>query len=323
MAKNTIHQRIHDELNQAQHIVITAHVRPDGDAVGSVLGLAQALREQGKQVQTVLQDKVDSKYFDLSGANDIKNKIEEPYDYLIVVDSADRERTGKVLDGIQKVDLVIDHHISHVNFGMIDLVEADFEATALVLYEYMPLWGLPISKASAECLMTGIISDTLGFRTSNTSTKSLRAVADMMELGANLPEIYFQALSSRSLSELRYWAHGLGKISFEDGIVWTTLTLEDRKKSQYQTNDDADLVNQLSSMQGAAMAIIFVEQPGGFIKVSWRSVPGVDVSSLAGSFGGGGHTAAAGAEVTGDLASVMQDVLMKSKVYLENSSSQI
>ena len=318
MSKQFIHERIRAELAQAQNIVISAHIRPDGDAIGSMLGLAQALREQGKQVQTVLQDDVDPKYFGLTGATEVSHKIEAPYDYLIVVDSADRARVGNVLDDVGEVDLVIDHHISHINFGKIDVVEAELEATALVLYEFMPEWGLPLSKASAECLMTGIVADTLGFRTSNTSPKSLRAVANMMDMGVNLPEVYFQTLSSRSLAELRYWAQGLGKISFADGLVWTSLSLEDRKKSSYQTNDDADLVNLLSSMQGASLAIIFVEQPEGSVKISWRSVPGVDVSKLAAKFGGGGHAAAAGADVQGAFEKVIQEVLTESNAYLIN-----
>ena len=318
MKEEKLHQRITSELAQAQNIVITAHIRPDGDAVGSMLGLAQALREQGKTVQTVLQDSIDEKFLGLAGANDIQTEIRKPYDYLIVVDCADRARVGSVLDGIEKVNLVIDHHISHINFGVIDFVETSFEATALILYAYIPMWGLRLSKASAECLMTGILSDTIGFRTSNTTPKSLRAVLEMMDMGISLPEVYFKTLSSRTLPELRYWAQGLAKIQLEDGVVWTALSLEDREKSGYQSNDDADLINHLSSMQGAKMAIIFVEQPGGTVKVSWRSVPGVNVSVLAESFGGGGHAAAAGADITGTLPDVIHTVLAPSKSHLNN-----
>lgn len=317
MKEERLHQRIQAALAQAQNIVITAHIRPDGDAVGSMLGLAQALREQGKTVQTVLQDPIDEKFLGLAGATEVQTSINKPYDYLIVVDCADRARVGAVLDGIEKVDLVIDHHISHINFGLIDFVESDFEATALILYTFIPRWGLSLSKASAECLMTGVLSDTIGFRTSNTTQKSLRAVLEMMDLGVNLPEVYFKTLSSRTFSELRYWAQGLEKIRLEDGIVWTSLTLQDRQQSGYQSNDDADLINHLSSMQGAKMAVIFVEQPGGTVKVSWRSVPGVNVSVLAESFGGGGHAAASGADIKGSMPDVIQNVVCSSKAYLK------
>ena len=211
---------------------------------------------------------------------------------------------------------MIDHHVSHIDYGEIDFVEADFEATALVLYEFMPKWGLEISIESAKCLMTGILSDTIGFRTSDTSSKSLRAVAEMMDMGVDLAKIYFQTLSSRSINELRYWAQGLGKINFKDGIVWTSLSFEDRKKSGYKQNDDADLVNHLSAMQGASMAVIFTEQANEMVKISWRSGPGIDVSVLANQFGGGGHAASAGADVSGKLPEVIDRVLAQTKVYL-------
>lgn len=317
-ANEIIHQRIRAELTQAQNIVITGHIRPDGDAIGSMLGLAQALREQGKQVQTVLQDPIDPKYSTLIGADGIKDSIEQAYDYLIVVDSADRARVGNVLDDATIVDLAIDHHISHEDFAEIDFVVANYEATALLIYDCLSAWGLAISKESAECLMTGILSDTIGFRTSSTTPKSLHAVAEMMALGVSLPDVYFKTLSSRSIEELRYWGLGLGKLHYEDGIVWTSLDQQDRETSGFPRYDDADLINHLSSMQGALIAIIFVEQPGGSVKISWRSVPGVDVSRLASKFGGGGHAAAAGADVPGDLATVMEQVLTKSKSYLAN-----
>lgn len=318
MTQETLNTRIKNELEKARNIVITAHIRPDGDAVGSVLGLAQALREKGKNVETVLQDRIDEKFLVLAGGTEIKTAITTPYDYLIVVDCADRARAGGVLDDVEKVDLTIDHHISHINFGEIDFLQSDYEATALILFDFLPQWGVPLSKESAECLMTGILSDTIGFRTSSTTPKSLKAVAEMMDMGVNLSEVYFRTLSSRTLSELRYWAQGLEKIHLEDDVVWTALSLEDREKSGYDSSDDADLINHLSSMKGAKMAIIFVEQPNGRVKVSWRSVPGVNVSVLAETFGGGGHAAASGADITGSLSEVIQSVICSSKAYLSN-----
>jgi len=316
LTNEILHNRIKKELEQAKNVVIMGHIRPDGDAIGSLLGLAQALRERGKTVKTVLQDPADSKFDHLPGADRIHSRISGEFDYLITVDSADRKRIGSVLPETSTPDLVIDHHVSHIDYGEIDFVEADFEATALVLYEFMPKWGLEISIESAKCLMTGILSDTIGFRTSDTSSKSLRAVAEMMDMGVDLAKIYFQTLSSRSINELRYWAQGLGKINFKDGIVWTSLSFEDRKKSGYKQNDDADLVNHLSAMQGASMAVIFTEQANEMVKISWRSGPGIDVSVLANQFGGGGHAAAAGADVSGKLPEVIDRVLAQTKVYL-------
>jgi phosphoesterase RecJ-like protein len=122
---------------------------------------------------------------------------------------------------------------------------------------------------------------------------------------------------SRSFEAVRFWGKGLININREGPIIWTSLTIEDRKSAGYSGRDDADLINVLSSIKNASIAIIFVEQPKGSIKVSWRAQPGIDISQIALSFGGGGHPAAAGADIQGVLEEVSSDVLQRTKEYLE------
>jgi bifunctional oligoribonuclease and PAP phosphatase NrnA len=113
----------------------------------------------------------------------------------------------------------------------------------------------------------------------------------------------------RSFEAARYWGQGLAKLHHNDHIVWTSLTQEDRKAADYTGNDDADLINILSTIEDANIAIIFVEQHGGKVKVSWRAIPGLEVAQVAFSFGGGGHAAASGAEIEGTLEDIQQRVL--------------
>lgn len=315
MNKN-LDARIREELQAAQSFVIVSHIRPDGDAIGSMLGFAQALREAGKVVQCVLQDAVHPKYFHLAGAQEVQSRVEGPFDYLIVVDCADRRRTGTALDGLPMPNLVVDHHKTHENFGHIEFVEAQSEATALLLAERLGAWGLKISPAVGACLLTGILTDTLGFRTSNTTANALRVSADIVDLGVDLPFIYRQALVSRTLPELKYWACGLDAIKLENGLIWTALTLSDRMKANYSENDDADLINALSSVSDALITVLFIEQGADKVKVSWRSVEGLDVSLLAEQFGGGGHAAAAGADVNGSMDEVKTRVLGLTRTFL-------
>ena len=201
----------------------------------------------------------------------------------------------------QKPDLVIDHHKTNINFGKLNLVEDEAEATALMLAKHIPLWGLSIDAGAASALLTGILADTIGFRTSNVTAEALRVSAELVDLGANLHEIYYQTLVTRSLAEARYWGQGLTKLQYEDGLLWSELTLEDRAKAGYFENDDADLVNTLSSIADVLITVLFVQQSDERVKISWRSVAGLDVSGLAFQFGGGGHAAAAGADVSGSL----------------------
>ena len=138
-----------------------------------------------------------------------------------------------------------------------------------------------------------------------------------MEVGVNMSELYMRGLVSRSYEASRYWGAGLSKLETADGLVWGTLTLEDRKAAGYSGNDDADLINEISAINGKKVGMIFVEQHDSHVKVSWRALEtGVDVSSVAKHFGGGGHAAAAGADIPGALNEIQPLVLKTTREML-------
>jgi phosphoesterase RecJ-like protein len=139
--------------------------------------------------------------------------------------------------------------------------------------------------------------------------QALRVAADLLAFGIDLPEIYQRTLLQRSFEAVNYWASGLSRIERQDGLVWTSLTLADRKQAHYPGGDDADLINVIAAIENIDIAIIFIEQSRHRVKVSWRARPGLDVSQIARSFGGGGHPAAAGAEIQGELVEVQTRVL--------------
>ncbi len=296
-----IDKQIKNSLFQAQIIGITAHIRPDGDAIGSLLGLGLALINAGKKVEMVLRDGVSQSFRHLDGSELIMREFSSDCDLNVVVDCSDLKRTGGVLDG-RKVHIAIDHHVTNDNFADINLTEPSAVATSEILAERLPAWGLELTKPVACALLTGIISDSIGFRTSNTTAKSLRLAAGLMDLGANISELYNKALIYRSYAATNYWGYALSRLQHEDNLVWTSLTLEDRANSGYKGNDDADLTNILSSIDPLDVAVLFVEQKPDLVKVSWRARPGLDISALALSFGGGGHPAASGAEIDGKLS---------------------
>lgn len=295
-------------LQDAQKILVTSHIRPDGDAIGSLLGLGLSLQQTGKTVSMVLPDGVSSSFHHLTGCDQIIRNSDDVVDLTIVVDCSDLGRTGTSL-GDRSVDLNIDHHVTNLKFGKVNLIDPKAVATSAILAEHLPEWGLEINRPVAEALLTGIISDTIGFRTSNMTGKALRLAAELMETGANLSELYHQALVQRTLNSVRYWGQGLSHLQKRKRMVWTTLTLEDRKIASYSGSDDADLNNVLSTIVGFDVAILFVEQKGGHVKVSWRAQPGFDVSKIALGFGGGGHPAAAGADIPGSIDAVQNQVL--------------
>jgi bifunctional oligoribonuclease and PAP phosphatase NrnA len=311
-----IDDQIKIKLNQAKIIGITAHIRPDGDAIGSLLGLGLSLMATGKKVEMVLRDGVSQSFRHLEGSELVKHEFKEECDLYITVDCSDLDRVGGVLKG-KHIGLVIDHHITNGGFAEIDLVDPNAAATCEILAEKLPIWGLPLTTPVARALLTGIISDTIGFRTSNTTSKSLRLAAELMDLGANISDLYNKALIYRSYAATNYWGYALARLQHEDNMVWTSLTLEDRAASGYTGNDDADLTNILSSIDPLDVAILFVEQKSDLTKVSWRARAGLDISGLAASFGGGGHPAASGADMKGSLENVQKLIIEATRKYLD------
>jgi phosphoesterase RecJ-like protein len=301
---------IKERLEKSKNVIIASHVRPDGDAIGSLLGLGLALRAAGKSVRMVLVDGVPSSFKHLEGSELIVKEPNGEYDTFITVDSADFKRVGKAFQNFGQPDINIDHHKTNENFGKINLIEAQEVATAAILARHLPEWGYNITKQISAALLTGIITDTLGFRTSNTNPSALRLCAMLMETGVDMTELYMKSLVKKTLPAARYWGAGLARLEQKNGMVWTTLTLNDRKVAGYNGNDDADLINMISAIEGNKIGMIFVEQGDNHVKVSWRALePGIDVSQVAKHFTGGGHAAAAGADIPGALNEIQPLVL--------------
>ena len=301
---------IKERLARSRNVVVASHIRPDGDAIGSLLALGLALRDAGKSVQMVLVDGVSFSFRHLEGSELIVKEASGEHDTFITVDCADFKRVGKAFEDFGPPDINIDHHKTNERFGKLNLIEPDEVATAAILATHLPEWGYQITKPVAAALLTGIVTDTLGFRTSNTNPSALRLCATLMETGVDMTDLYMKALVKKSFPAARYWGSGLSRLEQKNGIVWASLTVEDRKKSGYGGNDDADLINMISAIEGNKVGMIFVEQNDHHVKISWRAlVPGVDVSQVAKHFNGGGHAAAAGADIPGVLADIEPLVL--------------
>ena len=310
---------IKERLEKSKNVVIASHVRPDGDAIGSLLALGLALRDAGKSVQMILVDGVPASFKHLEGSELILKEPVAEHDTFITVDSADFKRVGKFFENFGQPDINIDHHKTNEKFGKLNLIESEEVATAAILARHLPEWGYAITKSIAAALLTGIVTDTLGFRTSNTNPSAMRLCAMLMETGVDMNELYMKALVNKSFPAAKYWGAGLSRLEQKDGIVWATLTLNDRKVSGYGGNDDADLINMISAIEGHKVGMIFVEQSDYHVKISWRALePGIDVSQVAKHFKGGGHAAAAGADIPGGLSEIQPLVLKTTQEMLVN-----
>jgi len=286
-----------ERFGAAQRVLLVTHARPDGDAVGSLVGLGLALQQGGRQVQMVIEDGVPSEFRLMEGSDQVLRRPEGQFDLIGLVDCSDVERTGKVLIDWPAPDVNIDHHCTNMDYARVNLVDLQAVATAEIVADLIPVLDLKFTKPVAAALLTGLVTDTIGFRTSNVTPKALRLAAELMETGVDLSELYRRTLINRSFAAVRLWGAGLTKVERLGRLVWTSLTRLDREAVHYPGRDDADLINILAAIEDTDISIVFVEQSNGSIKVSWRAQPGFDVSKVALSFGGGGHAAASGAEI--------------------------
>jgi len=309
-------KKVFRELRLAHRVLIISHIRPDGDAVGSLIGLGISLQEYGKDVQMVLSDGIPDIFLHLPGSDQVKKKADGEFDMIFAVDCSDRDRAGDALSSIPLPEVNLDHHPTNTAFAKYNLVDSSAVATAELLGIFLPEFGFPITKQVADALLFGMITDTLGFRTNNMTPRAMKTAALLMEAGADLPGLYQKGLLNRSYSAARYWGAGLSNLERDGKMIWATLALKNRKAVNYPGRDDADLINFLSTIEAIDVVIMFIEQINNQVKVSWRATPDYDVAQVALQFGGGGHTAAAGATIEGDLKEVQAKVISTTKTVL-------
>jgi len=315
----SISQSIKQKIDAAGEITLVTHIRPDGDAVGSVIGLDAALRCYGKPVQIAFEETLPARFRFLIEKEEKKKPSKDGI--IITLDCADHNRMPKSF-AEKKIDVNIDHHATNTQFAELNYIDENAAATAEIITDLLKEWDIHISSSAADALLMGIITDTIGFRTPNTTPHTLRVAADLINQGANLTDMYQRSLTDMTWEAGLLWGYALNKLQKEGNIIYTAITCEDRQKSGFAGRDDADLTNFLSSIQEADISILFNQQSEKSVKVSWRSRSHVNVANLASQFGGGGHPAAAGAEIELSLQETQQKVLQVTKSYLMKYDNQ-
>lgn len=304
-------------LSEGERFLVVSHVDPDGDAIGSTLAVGHLLRLLGKRAVMVNASPVPAKYAILPGAEEIA-KLQElrdksPFTRVIAVDVADVERMGDCFSLIASDALLlnIDHHRTNTRFGTHHLINPEAAATAEVLYDWIESMGVQWTKPLATCVYTGLLTDTGGFRYSNTTPSVMKQAARLLEFGVDAPRIAEQVLETMTVGQLNLLRRGLSTLQLsEDGrIAWMWLTLQDFSESGAGEGDLDGIVNYARNVIGVEVGILFRQLKNGAVKVSLRSRRRVDVSEVAGFFGGGGHARAAGCTVTGTRDEVEHRVL--------------
>ena len=300
-------------IRGARHILVIAHVDPDGDAIGSLLALGHALRALGKRVVLACADAVPAQYHYLPGAEAVTSYPAGEFQLLISVDCSDIQRMGTAYRPGAFADrplINIDHHATNVSFGSVNWVDSTAASTAEMVFDLIEEMAVPITADIALCLLTGIVTDTRCFRTSTTTARTMAAATRLMEAGASLTLITEQVLNRRPLAGIRLWAEALSSLQVRNRVIWTEITQAMLARSGLRGNGvEGGLTNFLVSAHEADVAVVFTEKHGGSVEVGLRSVPGVDVSGVAFRLGGGGHPQASGCRIHGTMEDVRTRVL--------------
>lgn len=301
------------EIKGRETFLITTHINPEGDAIGSSLALAIALSSIGKKVAVYTLDPVPKslKFLPSSGMVQQVKRVDHRFDAVIVVDCGDLERVGFLKNDNIPGDILIniDHHITNQGFGTLNLVEEAVAAAELV-YQIIKRLGIPITKDIAICIYTAVMTETGAFRYSNTTHQAFRIAEEMVGCGANPWVIAEHIYSGNSMGRVRLLGHILSNLNLSDDgrIAWITIREELYKETGTTKEDVEDFINFPRSIEGVEVAILFRESNHDW-KISLRSNGSVDVSDLALKFGGGGHSMAAGFFIKGSLEEVQKRVI--------------
>jgi phosphoesterase RecJ-like protein len=322
-------------LVPGRRVCLTTHVNPDGDGLGSEAGLAHLLRGQG--IETVVTNPTPTParfnflFDDLPGVDRSAEAVRElrRADAIVVLDIADIGRLGMLGDTVRTRGVpvaCVDHHVSE---GVLPdgprYLDADAAATGELVFEIALANGWPLTRNAARGLYVAIVTDTGGFRFSNTRPRTLRVAAELLETGVDPEEIYLEVYARAPEGRPRLFAEALQTLVVEPeyGLAWVTVPPGAIERLGVSSDDLEGVVEFPRSIEGVRMALLFREVSQGRVKVSLRSVGEVDVAAFANRFGGGGHTKAAGLAIPGSLAEVQSAVLTAARAYLAGDGRPI
>lgn len=307
-------------INGAEDILIAGHVSPDGDTLGSTLGLSLGLKRLGKRPRVVFQDDVPSHLRFLPGADGIlkPDAVDFTPQLVILVDCAALYRTG---DGWveqylpQTPLLILDHHALRDDIPAVSIIDGKLAATAELIYWLLQALEVPMELDIARCLYTALCTDTGGFRFTNTRTHTFEIAAKLRAQGVSLEEMRIQLFESRSFEHIKLLGAAMNSMCHtpDNKLVWCSLTAETKRQLNAKPEDTDGIAGQTMLVEGVKVGIFFDERikPGEEpkVKVSFRARNGYNVGALAAEYGGGGHHAASGCTIPGHLDDVIPQIL--------------
>jgi phosphoesterase RecJ-like protein len=307
--RHNIHAVLH-AIERGQRFLVTAHARPDGDAVGSVLACAMILEQLGKQVDVVSCDRVPLIYRTLPCSSAIRqvSRVEGEYDAVILLECDGVERSRlRGLDGRFLIN--IDHHVSGRTFANINWIDTEACAVAEMVYELARLAGVRITPEMATCLYTAVLTDTGSFCYEGTDAHTFELAAELVRHGARSAAIAKDVYFSHPTSKMLLLGAALSNLRREGRLAWMWVTHDDMTRTHAAEEDCEGLANYAIAISGVDVAIFLRELSNHRVRLSIRSKGDVNVARIAERFGGGGHQHASGCTIDGPLPDAMEMIL--------------
>ncbi|TMA42492.1 MAG: bifunctional oligoribonuclease/PAP phosphatase NrnA [Deltaproteobacteria bacterium] len=314
-----------DALRAARTVLITMHRGPDGDALGSALALASALRDLGREVTVYNPDDLPYNFRFLRGAAEVAKSLPAgaAFDVTVAADAGAFDRLGPDVPRADRrgVLLNLDHHITTEPFGDVNYVDPHAASVGILAYKIIRALGGPFSKDTAECVYASILADTGCFRYSSTDPECLRIAAELVEAGVEPWEMTVRVYEQQPLARMRLLAEVLSTLEVHGKLATITITNAMVAKTGSETDLTDGFINFARSVDGVEVAASFREpQDEGPWRVSFRSRGRVNVAAIAQKFGGGGHHNAAGCSIEGDEAKVRARIADEVEEALKNDA---
>lgn len=299
------------------HFLVVSHVNPDGDAASSTFAMGWLLDRLGKTFTMVNEDAIPEKFAYLWGYDRLVPLASLPavssFHAVISVDCADEARMGRVRERFSNnIPLLnIDHHPTNDYFGEAQLIREDAAATVELLFDLASELNVPMTKELADCIYTGLLTDTGGFRYSNTSPQVMRIASDLLQHGVQGYQLAEALLEKITRTHIAVLQKALGTLSFafNHKVCWIAVSMEAISTTNATPEDLEGLSHYPRNIEGVEVGLLFKQVDADKVKVSFRSAGRVDVAQVAKSFGGGGHVRASGCTVEGELSRVIEQVV--------------
>ncbi|HDT15699.1 MAG TPA: bifunctional oligoribonuclease/PAP phosphatase NrnA [Firmicutes bacterium] len=312
-------------VKRSERILLTTHVNPDGDGLGSGLALACKLMKMGKKVDFINADPIPRIYDFLPHSAMIKNrkKVAGCYDLVIFLECPDLERNGHIIDHLRQARCVIniDHHLGNSFYGDINVVDPKAAAVGVQLVKFMELVGWKIDSDMAKCLYTAVITDTGSFNYSNTTPEVHRIAGKLIHAGARPVDISAEVYST-TVSSTKLLQKMLKEMKVKGKIGYSVITRKMLRDTNALESEADNFINSIRAIRGVEVAVLFKERDSKTVKISFRSKKGVDVNIIAAELNGGGHKYASGCMLEKNINDAVKLVLSKIRKYYRTRKNE-